>query len=101
MYKVCSICSQMLKLFSRGDFEKAVKEHKAERHARGFTSWGQFAPRPPKTTEHQRKETCPGNLDVAIFRLTPHWNRTAVSGSRRIGINSRFQAHLWIGKCSA
>ena len=32
----------MLKLFSRGDFEKAVEEHKAERHARGFTSWGQF-----------------------------------------------------------
>ena len=37
--KVCSIFSQVLKLFSRGDFEKAVKEHKAERHARGFTSW--------------------------------------------------------------
>jgi hypothetical protein len=32
----------VLKLFSRGDFEKAVQEHKAERHARGFTSWGQF-----------------------------------------------------------
>jgi Domain of unknown function (DUF4372)/Transposase DDE domain len=42
LYKVCSIFSQVLKLFSRGDFEKAVKEHKAERHARGFTSWGQF-----------------------------------------------------------
>ena len=42
MFKVCSIFSQVLKLFSRGDFEKAVKEHKAERHARGFTSWGQF-----------------------------------------------------------
>ncbi len=42
MNKVCSIFSQVLKLFSRGDFEKAVKEHKAERHARGFTSWGQF-----------------------------------------------------------
>jgi hypothetical protein len=40
--KVCSIFSQVLKLFSRGEFEKAVKEHKAERHARGFTSWGQF-----------------------------------------------------------
>jgi IS4 transposase len=40
--KVCSIFSQVLKLFSRGSFEKAVKEHKAERHARGFTSWGQF-----------------------------------------------------------
>ena len=42
MNKVCSIFSQVLKLFSRGDFEKAVKAHKAERHARGFTSWGQF-----------------------------------------------------------
>jgi Domain of unknown function (DUF4372)/Transposase DDE domain len=40
--KVCSIFSQVLKLFPRGEFEKAVKEHKAERHARGFTSWGQF-----------------------------------------------------------
>ncbi len=25
-----------------GGFEKAVREHKAEQHARGFTSWGQF-----------------------------------------------------------
>ena len=42
MYKVCSIFSQVLKLFSRGEFEQAVKEHQAERHARGFTSWSQF-----------------------------------------------------------
>ena len=28
--KVCSIFSQVLKLFSRGEFEKAVKEHKAD-----------------------------------------------------------------------
>jgi hypothetical protein len=42
MNRVCSIFSQVLKLFSRGEFEKAVKEHQAERHARGFTSWGQF-----------------------------------------------------------
>jgi len=40
--KVCSIFSQVLKFFPRREFEKAVKEHKAERHARGFTSWGQF-----------------------------------------------------------
>ena len=40
MNRVCSIFSQVLKLFSRGDFEKAVNEHQAERHARGFTSWG-------------------------------------------------------------
>jgi Domain of unknown function (DUF4372)/Transposase DDE domain len=42
MNQVCSIFSQVLKVFSRGAFERAVKEHKAERHARGFTSWGQF-----------------------------------------------------------
>jgi len=42
MNRVCSIFSQVLKLFPRGDFEAAVKAHKAERHARGFTSWGQF-----------------------------------------------------------
>jgi hypothetical protein len=32
----------MLQLFSRADFERAVREHHAERHARGFTCWGQF-----------------------------------------------------------
>ena len=42
MNQVCSIFSQVLKLFSRGDFERAVKEHQTERHARGFSSWGQF-----------------------------------------------------------
>jgi hypothetical protein len=40
--RVCSIFAQMLDLFPRGEFEAAVREHKAERHARGFTSWGQF-----------------------------------------------------------
>src|SRR6266699_1513550 len=40
MYKVCSIFSQVLKLFSRGDFEKAVKDHKAERDARGVHELG-------------------------------------------------------------
>ncbi len=32
----------MLQLFSRLEFESAVRQHKAERHARGFTCWGQF-----------------------------------------------------------
>jgi Transposase DDE domain/Domain of unknown function (DUF4372) len=42
MNRVCSIFSQILQLFPRAEFEGAVKEHKAERHARGFSSWGQF-----------------------------------------------------------
>jgi hypothetical protein len=31
-----------LKLISRAEFEAAVKEHQAERHARGFASWTQL-----------------------------------------------------------
>jgi len=42
MNRFCSIFSQLLQLFSRIEFQKAVKETKAERHARGFTCWGQF-----------------------------------------------------------
>lgn len=42
MNRVCSIFSQLLQLFPRAEFERAVKDHKAERHARGFASWGQF-----------------------------------------------------------
>jgi hypothetical protein len=42
MLPVCSVFSQLLQLFSRGEFEHAVKQHKAERCAKGFTCWGQF-----------------------------------------------------------
>ena len=42
MTRVSSIFSQMLQLFSRTEFEQAVREHRAERHARGFSCWGQF-----------------------------------------------------------
>jgi hypothetical protein len=40
--RVCSIFSQLLQLFPRGEFERAVHQHQAERHARGFSSWGQM-----------------------------------------------------------
>ena len=42
MPRVCSIFSQILQLIPRLEFESAVRQHNAERHARGFTSWGQF-----------------------------------------------------------
>ena len=42
MQRFCSIFSQLLQLFPRLEFEQAVKQHKAEYHARGFSSWGQF-----------------------------------------------------------
>jgi hypothetical protein len=40
--RVSSIFSQLLQLFSRLEFQSAVQKHKGERHARGFTCWGQF-----------------------------------------------------------
>jgi hypothetical protein len=42
MPRFCSIFSQLLQLFPRVEFQKAVTARKAERHARGFTCWGQF-----------------------------------------------------------
>src|SRR5438132_305702 len=37
-----SMFSQLLKLFPRTEFQALVKRTLAERHARGFTCWGQF-----------------------------------------------------------
>ena len=42
MTRVCSSFSQILQLIPRLEFESAVRKHGAERHARGFSSWGQF-----------------------------------------------------------
>jgi hypothetical protein len=42
MQRFSSIFSQLLQLFPRLEFEQCVQKHKAEYHARGFTSWGQF-----------------------------------------------------------
>ena len=42
MTRFCSIFNQLLQLFPRTDFQRAVHDTKAERHARGFASWDQF-----------------------------------------------------------
>ena len=42
MTRFCSIFNQLLQVFSRADFQRAVVATQAERHARGFTCWGQF-----------------------------------------------------------
>ena len=42
MNRVSSIFSQILQLIPRFAFEAKVREHKAERHARGFNSWTQL-----------------------------------------------------------
>lgn len=42
MTRFCSIFNQLLQLFPRTEFQKAVIDTQAERHARGFTCWDQF-----------------------------------------------------------
>ena len=42
MTQVCSVYSQLLQLFPRGQFAQAVKQHQAEFNAKGFTCWEQF-----------------------------------------------------------
>ena len=42
MTQVCSVYSQLLQLFARGQFAQAVKQHQAEFNAKGFTCWEQF-----------------------------------------------------------
>jgi hypothetical protein len=42
MNRVSSIFAQLFQLFPRAKFEEEVNKWQAERHARGFSSWGQF-----------------------------------------------------------
>ena len=42
MGRLCSIFSQIVKFIPRAIFDDAVSEHKAEKHAKGMTSWCQF-----------------------------------------------------------
>lgn len=42
MNRVSSIFSQLLQFFPRLEFQALVREHQADRHARGFTCWQQF-----------------------------------------------------------
>ena len=42
MQRFTSIFSQLLQLFSRVEFQSAVKKHRADYATKGFSSWGQF-----------------------------------------------------------
>jgi len=42
MVRSGSLFSQLLSLFPRIEFQKAVSHHRAERYAKGFTCWDQF-----------------------------------------------------------
>ena len=92
MTRFCSIFSQLLQLFPRVDFQKAVVATQAERHARGFTCWDQFVAMLfcQLGRAHSLREIC-GGLASCEGRLTlvatadsgNHVTRTVRSPSRR------------------
>jgi len=42
MLLTASLFSQILRIFPRSEFQRAVRKHQAERHSKGFRSWDQF-----------------------------------------------------------
>ena len=77
----CSMFSQLLKLFPRTEFQALVKRTHAERHARGFTCWGQFVAMLfcQFGRAHSLREIC-GGLRSSEGKLT-HLGITAPSRS--------------------
>src|SRR5713101_2418829 len=77
----CSMFSQLLKLFPRTEFQALVKRTHAERHARGFTCWGQFVAMLfcQLGRAHSLREIC-GGLRSAEGKLS-HLGITAPSRS--------------------
>lgn len=81
MVRFSSMFSQLLKLFPRTEFQALVKRTHAERHARGFTCWGQFVAMVfcPLGRAHSLREIC-GGLRSAEGKLS-HLGITAPARS--------------------
>lgn len=67
MSQVCSIFSQLFQVFPRVEFERLVRETRAERHARGVTCWSQFVARLfcQLGRAHSLREICGGLASCA------------------------------------
>ena len=81
MNRFSSMFSQILKLFPRTEFQALVKRNHAERHARGFSCWGQFVAMLfcQLGRAHSLREIC-GGLASCEGKLT-HLGITAPSRS--------------------
>jgi len=70
MVKTASLFSQVLSLFPRLEFEQAVRQHQAERYAKGLTCWQQFVAMLfcQLAQAHSLREIC-GGLRCCLGRL--------------------------------
>ncbi len=108
MSRFTSVFSQLLHLFPRVEFQRAVKDHQAERHARGFTCWGQFVAMLfcQLGRAHSLREIC-GGLATCEGKLS-HLGITAPSRSTLAYANAHrpwtlYQAVFFqlLGRCQA
>ena len=70
MLRSASLFSQLLSLFPRTEFQTAVKQHQAERGAKGFSSWSQFVSMLfcQLAQAHSLREIC-GGLACCVGKL--------------------------------
>jgi len=70
MVRTASIFSQLLDVFPRIEFEKAVRDHQAERYGKGFRCWEQFVAMLfcQLAQAHSLREIC-GGLSCCLGKL--------------------------------
>jgi len=70
MVRVVSIFGQLLSLFPRMEFQRAVTKHQAERYSKGFTCWDQFVAMLfcQLAKAHSLREIC-GGLASSVGKL--------------------------------
>jgi hypothetical protein len=71
MVRCASLFSQLLDLFPRTEFHRAVGEHRAERYSKGFSSWDQFVAMLfcQLAQAHSLREIC-GGLASCLGKMT-------------------------------
>jgi len=109
MVRASSLFSQILNLFSRTEFQQAVKQHHAERHAKGFCCWDQFVAMLfcQLAQAHSLREIC-GGLACCVGKLRHLGVETAPSKSTLAYANEHRPWQLYetvfgqlLGRCQA
>jgi hypothetical protein len=105
--RVCSIFSQILQFVPRLEFEAAVKEHRAERHARGFHCWDQFGAMMFCQLGHAQSlreitgglAACEGKVKHLGMEGAPHRSTLAYANQHRPWRMYETVFHQLLGRC--
>ena len=104
-----SLFAQVLKLVDKSDFQRIVKTHEAEKHAKGFSCWDQFVSMLfcQMGSAHSLREIC-GGLGTALGKLshlglteTPTKSTLAYANAKRPWQVQRDLFNHLLAKCQA